>query len=474
MEREYVLNLVEEEAVVEMEVCRECGCLHKVEDMEYDTVNNNYVCKECFEEQNMFYCEHCSTIHAGADLVSINDGEMEYCRECAEVYCCICEGCGNYYTAINGTLGNNNLFACDQCRDDYGYYICEYCGDLLRDDEIVFIKATEEITCERCAEDNFNRCCDCGEYFPMLDTYRTHDGEHLCGDCLENGRYAICEDCGDIIHFDQCFNVDGEWYCCDCVPDECETLHGYSYKPVPVFYGTKGTRKYLGVELEIDCGYRKDKKESVELINDNLDWAYCKTDSSLDCGIEIVTHPCSLEYHMEKKDVYKKTFSQLVDNKWRSHDTTTCGLHVHVSRDCLGDSTSDKELTVAKIMLIIDNLWDKGLVTFTRRKESELNRWAKRYCLAKDDVVESSKQCKGMGRYFALNLTNTNTIEFRLFKGTLNIDTYMATIQLVSNIVDFAKDKSLLEIQTGITFKDVVNYVHYDELTQYANELNLI
>ena len=38
-------------------------------------------------------------------------------------------------------------------------------------------------------------------------------------------------------------------------------------------------------------------------------------------------------------------------------------------------------------------------------------------------------------RYMALNLTNYYTIEFRIFRGTLNFDTFMASVELVNNIV---------------------------------------
>ena len=36
-------------------------------------------------------------------------------------------------------------------------------------------------------------------------------------------------------------------------------------------------------------------------------------------------------------------------------------------------------------------------------------------------IVDKMKCCKSKGRYQAVNLENTNTIEFRIFKGTLNI-----------------------------------------------------
>lgn len=39
-----------------------------------------------------------------------------------------------------------------------------------------------------------------------------------------------------------------------------------------------------------------------------------------------------------------------------------------------------------------------------------------------------------MGRYVAVNLSNFSTIEFRMFRGTLKYETFIATIQLVDEI----------------------------------------
>ena len=43
-----------------------------------------------------------------------------------------------------------------------------------------------------------------------------------------------------------------------------------------------------------------------------------------------------------------------------------------------------------------------------------------------------------MGRYVAVNLLNCETIEFRIFRGTLRYKTFIATLQLVAHICDLA------------------------------------
>jgi hypothetical protein len=77
--------------------------------------------------------------------------------------------------------------------------------------------------------------------------------------------------------------------------------------------------------------------------------------------------------------------------------------------------------------------WNE-LLKFSRRTEESINRWASRYGIA-DNTEETYKKAKskGLGRYVAVNITNCNTIEFRMFRGTLRYKTFIATLQLVSD-----------------------------------------
>ena len=80
------------------------------------------------------------------------------------------------------------------------------------------------------------------------------------------------------------------------------------------------------------------------------------------------------------------------------------------------------------------------LVKFSRRTPENLNRWSARYSTISDTAEEtySKSKDKRMGRYVALNLENYNTIEFRLFRGTLKLNTFIATLQLVNEICNVA------------------------------------
>ena len=42
------------------------------------------------------------------------------------------------------------------------------------------------------------------------------------------------------------------------------------------------------------------------------------------------------------------------------------------------------------------------------------------------------------GRYTAVNLTNADTVEIRMFRGTLKLNTLKATLQMVNHLVEVA------------------------------------
>ena len=56
--------------------------------------------------------------------------------------------------------------------------------------------------------------------------------------------------------------------------------------------------RYYGVELEIDMGGRDDDNADslYNIANREGDLLYIKSDSSLDEGMELVSHPCSVQY----------------------------------------------------------------------------------------------------------------------------------------------------------------------------------
>ena len=259
---------------------------------------------------------------------------------------------------------------------------------------------------------------------------------------------ALCEDCGCIVSWGDTEST----LCGECEDRRQEELvHEYSYKPDPIFHGSD-TRLFLGVELEVDRG--DDRLALAERVLHDIgeDKIYCKKDGSLGPeGVEIVTHPCTLDYHMTQLD-WRQICATAREYDYTSHNAGTCGLHVHASREALGDRYGARELTVAKLILMVDRL-EEPLTTFSRRDVSSLERWAKiaKTGVSPDDtdsqVLDKIQGAMSYDRYVAVNTQPDETVEFRIFRGTLRFETILASIQLVDLLCHWAMTHTLNEVR---------------------------
>ena len=116
------------------------------------------------------------------------------------------------------------------------------------------------------------------------------------------------------------------------------------------------------------------------------------------------------------------------------------------------------------------------IVKFSRRTQDNLNRWAARYATISATSEETYKKAKDrhMGRYVAVNLENSNTVEFRLFRGTLNYKTFIATLQFVDEICFNAYHMSDQEME-NMSWSDFVLRIlpKKTELIEYLKQKRL-
>lgn len=149
------------------------------------------------------------------------------------------------------------------------------------------------------------------------------------------------------------------------------------------------------------------------------------------------------------------------------------GCHIHVSRDAFGDTEAAQDACIARILYFFEKHWDE-LLAFSRRTHRQLDRWAARYGYKEQprDILEHAKKGSHAGRYACINLTNTDTIEFRMFRGTLKLNTLIATLQLVDRICDVALCMSDDAIK-ALSWTTFVAGCETPELVQYLKERRL-
>jgi len=219
---------------------------------------------------------------------------------------------------------------------------------------------------------------------------------------------------------------------------------------------------FLGFELEVECNPNfKQSGIAVDCLKlykpQNV--IYVKNDSSLDYGFEVVAHPHTLAAHGDRK--YNEMLSFLEEKKCKSHDTRTCGLHVHVNRSFFARSD------MPKLAMLIYNNWE--YIKKVSRRES---------AYARKKETNNGKEIKnvinGDDRREAVNFQNKKTIEFRMFRGTLKFETFMASLEIVDAWCKFIKTVNIMQLRAGADswklFVEWVRKQNYTHLLKYLEE----
>lgn len=352
---------------------------------------------------------------------------------------------------------------------------CSICGHEIHRD--VF-QVEGQYICDNCYYEETFQCDCCKGRFLSNNAYGD-DNIQICSGCYED-HYHRCVNCNTLVYSEDVYWVDGTPYCCECYDEynNEDWIKDYYYKPSPNYHKCRDESqvRYYGVELEIDKGGKiEDNAEDIcNIANRKSDVLYIKSDSSLDEGMELVSHPCTLKYHRNELpwvDIMKKA----IQLDYCSHNTSTCGLHVHIGRAELGETVEQQDEVISRIMFFLESHWNE-MYKFSRRSEYSIERWASRYGY-KDkpkDILDKAKKNNVKGRYTCVNITNGSTVEIRIFKGTLKWNTFIATLELVDTICDNAVRLTDDEIhkQSWNDFVIAIN-PEYHELVKYLKEKRL-
>ena len=239
-----------------------------------------------------------------------------------------------------------------------------------------------------------------------------------------------------------------------------------------------GTRDLYGMEVEVDTQRAtREKEEIARYVRDimaNKGLRDVERDGSVR-GFEIITEPCTLaaaSYGLP----WDELCATLDTLGCRAHDGYQTGIHVHVSRAALGMTDDARDMACAKILVLMDK-FTAQLIKFARRD------WTTEYYCKKYDnfdgrgenstkkmvkkFKDTAKIVGSRDRYRCLNLTNEHTVEFRIFKSTLDPLSIRAIFQLCSTLVNYAKTHTTPEIQS-CTWSDLIDSCKLPELKEYC------
>ena len=410
--------------------------------------------------QNSVVCDHCGQVVPEDDTVSV-DGDT-WCNECAERDAVTCDRCGDLVPSDEALEVQGETW-CNYCAENYAAE-CPHCGELYDASDGVEVRTRdrwwnyhEETWCPDCAENNTTECEECGELCDneIIDSYEVYGVGRvtMCGDCASG--FYTCHDCGVLVNESDVDTID-ENDCCPSCAESARVIGGYGHTYAENFYQSSDCDKeaadglYFGVELETECD---DEYSAQDMAGDLLDdigreVISCKEDGSLsDGGCEVVTQPMTLKYQFEN-DVWGRISTICRRHGATSHDNGDCGLHVHASRRYFNmatgyKGTEDIYAAIERMLQTHRSEW----VRFSRRTSYSMSRWAEInnsyvYGIKDGDTPRDKRdkvtKYKDTGRYQALNLSDYETVEFRMFRGTLRLESILASIEAVAAICHLA------------------------------------
>lgn len=312
---------------------------------------------------------------------------------------------------------------------------------------------------DQTAEDRWDESCE-----PCDDPH--------CYDC-NNGN--ACDD----PHCGECGNYcDG---CSDCDPDNyygssrylCRdvwpvTIHSYGHKPNPVFWSVGGfnaTRlqgrygkrhAFLGCEIEVEVSHDRINRDTAynDLYRaftsypDIADRIYCKSDGSLEDGVELVSHPMTLgawsELHQEGelnfyRDLYRAGMGSM----------QSCGMHIHLNKSAFRSPSH-----LARFAhLILGN--PIPMQALAGRVEN---------CYASFQKFQVCQTIKSgtYGNRGAVNLGNDQTVEVRMFASTLRPRRIMANLELCHSMMEYTRHR-IMDQKTGKPIHDHLAFASFAE-----------
>lgn len=372
-------------------------------------------------------------------------------RHCTTQSCVICDisyarrhwNYSSYRTPVQFQIPNssflemiplNNQPHCSPCYDiryqDGEWIECNYCGNNFT--RVNMSRFDDDLYCESCYDDQVSWCEGCDQ------SYWGEDGH----DCPEY--------------------------------DSSEYIHNYSYHPVPQFHGEG--KYYLGFELELEVRGNESLISCASVAHDNFgSRAYLKEDGSLEHGFEIVTHPHTLEGY---KDFNWQGLRMLKTLGCRSWNTETCGLHVHVSRTAFGEQFDRENFpdkyawhSARTISRESHELRFMKLIYDNERQVQRIAGRSSNYASFDDKgkLVHKVKYGnQSNGRYSAVNTENSDTLEVRVFRGSLRVERVKSALEFVHACVEYTRDLKISGNSKALSWLKFAGYVSAN-MDKYSN-----
>lgn len=368
--------------------------------------------------------------------------------------------------------GSCHAAVCAECLSAAPDEECECCSQRMLRGLGTYYDSSHNFCYDCHSDDRIVRCCSCGESSESDSDNIDACGNYACCDCRRRGRVYMCESCENWSD-----STDSHDRCSSCSyddDDECDDdsdcwpiseyhsgpANGWHVRRLP---GESNAARSYGIELEVERGNCSRPLASVatDVRGTARGLFHCERDGSLSDGFEIISQPCTLAYwasSLRQGGAVRDMLDELRSKKLLSHDTSTCGLHVHIGRASLS------RCTIYKLIAFADANPGYILDVSRRRNKDSLQRWAEP-SIGKAAVCYSAKQLARKGivsscnseRYVAVNVCR-NTVEIRIFRGSLIPATVLGAIQWCDALIEWCTVSTLATVSAAHSWQNFAAY----------------
>ena len=419
------------------------------------------------------YCFDCGVIHkrTKANTHTLSGKKVSFCDSCVKKYT-TCDKCNS----VTKTNTAHKMY-----KDPEVY-------NKVRNDLIRVDKQHYDILCHTCYSDLILHVCNFCGYIGVEDNMVINERNKVCTYC-HNIYAKECNICNNI-SYDTDFDIfdnpppeNHNFVCYNCKQAR-KVYHDHTYRPSIFNFmtskseGKRDTKKdlFFGFELEIESAtsWISNREAMAALVVEKIgaNNIYCVHDGTLQNGIEIVTHPFTWEHY---RTVGKNMWDELLlfcrSYEWSANSygdgKKGPGFHIHTTKAAWGT------YQLYKLLQLAYNRENRDFfIKIAGRKPT-------RFCsinptdIKEAPIVAKGKKNRAPDHYAMINLNSSsgdssNTVEFRLFAGSLEPLIVHKNIEFVRACYLFTRDFSL----KNMNHKRLIVYIkanqkQYPHLCEY-------